>query len=323
VNGSARAGWLAVWLCLGAGRALALDPALPPGGNFDLSHWKLTLPDASASEIMPAQLTAGFTNGFFHTGADGAMVFWCPVTGGHTSGSSYPRSELRERINPTSDGTNWTGYGTHVLTAQCQVTQQPPTSKKVIIGQIHGYNVDPLIKLQSYNGRIEALVKTKPSGGTDVKYIFATVGLNTNISYQIKVTDGLLTLTVNGLVTNHNFFATDPGWTNQTFYFKAGDYCQEAGTNSADGASVMFYQLAVSHGAATNLPPVLTNCTIGTGSNFSFTVFGSGSGSYIIQASTDLTNWTSLATNLATNGVIQFGETNPPHPRRFYRARSS
>src|SRR6185369_6317433 len=59
-----------------------LDAAKPPGGNFDLSHWKLTLPDAVASEISAAQLTAGITNAFFFTDADGAMVFRCPVTGG-------------------------------------------------------------------------------------------------------------------------------------------------------------------------------------------------------------------------------------------------
>src|SRR5204863_6640658 len=31
--------------------ALALDPSLPPGGNFDLSKWKLTLPDTKPTEI--------------------------------------------------------------------------------------------------------------------------------------------------------------------------------------------------------------------------------------------------------------------------------
>jgi hypothetical protein len=304
--------------------ALALDPALPPGSNFDLSHWKITFPDASASEKSPAQLSAGFTNQYCYTGADGAMVFWCPVNGGTTSGSSYPRSELRELINPADDNVNWTGYGTHVLTAQCKVTQQPPTSKKVIIGQIHGFNVDPLIKLQSSNGKIEALVKTKPSGGTDVKYTFATVGLNSNINYQIKVTEGVLTLTVNGLATNHNFFATNSGWSNQVFYFKAGNYCQEAGTNSTDGSVVMFYSLNVTHGMLTNPPAVITNSAAGAAGGFSFTVIGTTGSSYSIQASTNLTNWSPLVTNTATNGFINFVDTNSPtQGRRFYRARSS
>src|SRR5262245_7261941 len=44
--------------------SLAQNPNLPPGGNFDLGKWKLTLPDATASEIGPVQLEGGFTNQF-------------------------------------------------------------------------------------------------------------------------------------------------------------------------------------------------------------------------------------------------------------------
>src|SRR5262245_24009957 len=69
-------------VCLSAASAAALDPGLAPGDNFDLSHWKLTLPDLAGTEIGAAQLDGGFTNSFFYTGSDGAMTFWCPVTGG-------------------------------------------------------------------------------------------------------------------------------------------------------------------------------------------------------------------------------------------------
>lgn len=244
-------------LCLPALSALALDPAKPPGGNFDLSRWKLTLPDAGASEFYPAHLTTGFTNFFFYTGADGAMVFGCPVTGGTTSGSSYPRSELRELLDPNDDNVNWTGYGTHILNAQCKVTQIP-SSQKVIIGQIHSFtgNAYPLIKLQFNNGTIEALVKQSPNSSTDTKLIFANVGLSNAITYQIKVVNGLLSIAVNGATQSVNVFQSDPDWTNQTFYFKAGNYCQDnSGTNS-EGAVVSFHQLSVSHGGApTNAPP--------------------------------------------------------------------
>ena len=42
--------------------ALALDPSLPPGGNFDLSKWKLTLPDANTTEITGVNLGKGFVD---------------------------------------------------------------------------------------------------------------------------------------------------------------------------------------------------------------------------------------------------------------------
>src|ERR1043166_2284918 len=142
---------------------LALNPSLPPSGNFDLSHWKLTLPVDSngtnigtAAEIQVAQMITGYTNAlYFYTASDGAMLFWCPVDGASTSGSDYPRSELREMLNPSSTSVNWFAYGTHILTAQCKLTQIP-SSKKVIIGQIHGFSTNiPLLKLQFNDGNIE------------------------------------------------------------------------------------------------------------------------------------------------------------------------
>src|SRR5262245_40756963 len=61
--------------------ALALDPSLPPGGNFDLSKWKLTLPDPKTTEVAGVDLGKGFVDPlYFFTGPDGGMTFWCPVT---------------------------------------------------------------------------------------------------------------------------------------------------------------------------------------------------------------------------------------------------
>jgi len=230
---------------------VGLDPRKAPGANFELTHWKLTLPDASASEISPAQLTAGSTNSYFATGADGAMTFSCPVTGGTTMGSSYPRSELRELVDPRNDNVNWTGYGTHVLNAQCRV-KEVPSSKKLIIGQIHAFsgNAYPLVKLQFNNGLMEALVKESPSSPADTTLTFANVGLSNLISYQLKMVDGLLSVTVNGTTQSVNVFQTDPAWTNQTFYFKAGNYCQDNSGATNEGAVVSFYQLNVEHGSA-------------------------------------------------------------------------
>jgi hypothetical protein len=49
-----------------------------------------------------------------------------------------------------------------------------------------------------------------------------------------------------------------------------------------------------------------------------------GAGSYAIQTSTNLTGWIPLVTNTASNGIINFTDTNPPAAgRRYYRARSS
>ncbi len=217
--------------------ALALDPAKPPGGNFNLTNFYLGLPvDSSggtsgdSASIPAAQLTGGYSNAlYFYTGpVDGAMVFWAPVTGATTPNSSYPRSELREQLTPPSNSTNWLPYGNHRLSAQCRVTQVPSTGK-VIIGQIHCYtgNARPLLKLQYNNGVIEALVKTNSNYDADFKFYFQNVGLSNLVSYEIHQENGWLTTTVNGLSQAINVFVTDPDWATNGLYFKAGSYCQD------------------------------------------------------------------------------------------------
>src|SRR5215211_5122437 len=101
----------------------ALDPSKAPAANFNLTNFYLGLPvdisggvTGDSASITAAQLTAGYSNAlYFYTGPDGAMTFWAPVTGATTSGSSYPRSELREQISPPSNSSNWFGFGTHTL----------------------------------------------------------------------------------------------------------------------------------------------------------------------------------------------------------------
>src|SRR5581483_1515537 len=252
-----RLGACAALLCAFPLAALALNPSLPPSGNFDLTHWKLTLPvdssggtSGTAVDIPTATLDNGFTattstgynaNYFYTSSADGAMVFFCPVNGATTSGSSFPRCELREVIDPNNDNTNWDpGVGTHLLDAQCKVTQQPSTGK-TIIGQIHGFsgNAYPLIKLQFNNGTVEALVKLDPSSDTDTHYTFANIGLNNLITYEIKAAGGTLTMTVNGGTQTADIHL----WNGQSCYFKAGNYCQD-NSGSGEAANVAFYAVS-------------------------------------------------------------------------------
>src|SRR5271154_3047125 len=121
----------------------ALNPSLPPSGNFDLSHWSLQLPTingvltgngGNVDTVSNSQLGVGFTNAYFHTGPDGAMTFWAPDDGSTPSGSSHPRSELREEIVPDNVNSNWTLYGTHIMTANCVVSNDPSDTMKVCIG---------------------------------------------------------------------------------------------------------------------------------------------------------------------------------------------
>jgi hypothetical protein len=126
---------------------------------------------------------------------------------------------------------------------------QLPSTRKTIIGQIHSFggNAYPLVKLQFNSGKVEALVKTSPNSPADTSLSFANIALSTLIDYQLKLVDGLLSMTVNGINQSVNVFQTDPAWTNQTFYFKAGNYCQDNSGTANEGAVVSFQRLSVEH----------------------------------------------------------------------------
>lgn len=285
-------------------QAKGLDPNKPPGGNFNLTNFYLGLPvdssggtSGTSASITAAQLTAGYSNAlYFYTGPDGAMTFWAFVTGATTSGSSYPRSELREQIVPGDNNMNWLPYGNHLLAAQCRVSQIPSTGK-VIIGQIHCKtgNARPLLKLQFNNGVVEALVKTNSNFDPDYKFYFQNVGLGNLVNYQIRMENGLLTTSVNGSNQAINVFLTDPGWATNGLYFKAGSYCQDNAGPTNEGARVAFYALARSHAPSiTNQP---TSRSIIAGSNTTFAVSGTGNGPLRYQWRFNDTNNLANATN--------------------------
>lgn len=152
----------------------------PPSENFDLSHWKITLPvdldgDDRADEIEENELNNAWSDqAYFYTdGATGGMVFRVFGETATTPNSSYARSELREMLRGgddsiatrNDDGTpnlnNWVfssappeaqaaaGGVDGTLRAQLavnQVTRLGDASRlgRVIIGQIHARDGEPI-----------------------------------------------------------------------------------------------------------------------------------------------------------------------------------
>ena len=298
------------------GSALALDPRLPPGKNFDLTHWKLTLPDVS--EIPAAQLSGGYSSPWFNTGSDGSMIFWCPVTGTNTTTSSFPRSELRELMDPKDSDVNWTGYGLHHLSGQCKVLQLPSTGK-VIIGQIHSKsgNAYPLVMLMYDNGNIRALVRQSPNTTVNVSYGVGRAALNDTIDYEIDLTDGLLSTSVNGATLSTNIFLSDPAWAAQTFYFKAGAYCQDNSGTDTEGARVAFSQVVRTHLSA----PVPIRLALAKGAMVVSWVATPGK-AYQVNAMNGLgqAQWQVLADNLVFSGSNgSFTNALGTNRQRFFR----
>jgi hypothetical protein len=274
--------------------------AAAPGSSFDLSHWKLTLPldDAGgitgeATEVKNPALQT-YSSEFFYTGTDGATVFWCPVIGATTSGATAPRTELREQMVAGSSSINWSALGTHILRGQCRVTQLPDTGA-VIIGQVHGYPSQRLIKLQQDATRVQVYIRTSLADGGDTKFTW-NIATNTLLNYEIKVVDGEAFITVNGVTNRHSFLGDDPAWATITYYFKAGAYLQDNAGPLTEGGRVSFYQLSVTHG--TNpppVPPVITmqpaSESVAAGTNVTLSVTADGTAPLAFQWRTNGVNW--------------------------------
>ena len=213
-----------------------LDPNLPPGGNFDLSYWKLTRPNQQERDA--DQLEAGYTvDGEFYTDMNtGAMVFWCPNDGA-TGGSTYPRNELREMMRrfdtsiPTQgiNKNNWVfssssmanqeaaGGVDGIMTATCAVDHVSLTSDefrkvgRTIVGQIHASDDEPCrIYYRKLPGHTKGSIyfAHEPTTGAEQWYDMIGsrddgapdpvdgVALGEKFSYEIKAIGNLLTVTI-------------------------------------------------------------------------------------------------------------------------------
>ncbi len=250
-----------------------LDPNLPPSGNFDLNHWKLTLPvsknfyfgsgGSSAAEILPdgdgasaIPINDGYADpAYFHTGSDGAMIFRTPLSGGATTtNTSYVRSELRELYNwqsgQSTSTANWHNEGRHILEGTCRVDKYYAADPQTVVGQIHAKNSNKaLVKLQ-WDGpakKVRAIINRDPVSGNPFSLKFEEVG-TARFSYRIMLEDNRITLTVGN--TTHSVTFGQGGmsasWDDYQYYFKAGNYAQ-ADKDSGGLFEVHFYSLSVSH----------------------------------------------------------------------------
>ena len=242
-------------LLLGEARA-DLYRSVPPGGNFALENWNITIPadadgghDGDALIIRPDLLSGpqGYQGRWFNSDErDGAMTFWAPLNGATIGGSSSPRAELREV--PLV----WNGAGTSILDAMVKVVQVP-SDGLVIVGQVHGHGSPPLIMIYYLydhargTGQVIAKLQATPVQGPPYsKHVLARdIGLGETFSYQLRVENNWAMAAVNKGTPAR--MAMSPAWDGEHFYFKAGAYLHMHGDSASEGARVKFYRLAASH----------------------------------------------------------------------------
>jgi Alginate lyase/RTX calcium-binding nonapeptide repeat (4 copies) len=240
---------------------MALYSSFSPSRNFNLSHWKITLPtdrngnfSGTASEMKNLN---GFVNlKYFYTGSDGAMVFKAPVQGATTSGSRYARSELREMSG--SERAAWTINQGGSMKATLEVDQAPilfnGAKGRVVVGQVHGQD-DELVRLYWEKNTLYFVNDIAGATGQETKFALTNkagsrpnVVLNERFSYSIDVTTDRVKVTVSA--DGQTYSATDhinQAWRSDAFYFKAGTYLGVNETQGTGYGQTSFYDLKVSH----------------------------------------------------------------------------
>ena len=162
------------------------------------------------------------------------VQFRAAVNGVTTSGSGYPRSELREMTG--SSPASWSSTsGTHTMTIRQQVQRLPGTKPRVVVGQIHDASDD----VQVFRVEGSSLYLTN---GDDAHYKLITGSLALNTTFEVKfvVGGGQIKAYYNGTLVNTLAKSFSGA------YFKAGAYTQANCTNSSPCSSGNYAQVVIS-----------------------------------------------------------------------------
>ena len=231
------------------------SPSTPvPAQVLNLTNWKVTLPIAKPSttvamEVLQPQLASYSISPYFMVNTAGnAVIFQANAGGATTSGSSYPRSELREMANNGTQLASWsTTLGTHSMVIKEAVSHLPIVKPQVVTAQIHDASGD-IIEIiadglrKNADGTFGICVcynGSEQSNCLDNNY---TMGTAYNL--QIVASGGHITIWYNG-VQKFDFTNNSSG-----DYFKAGSYTQ-SNTSKGDApdayGEVDIYDLQVTH----------------------------------------------------------------------------
>lgn len=217
---------------------------------IDFNDWNLTIPERVPAQVIETKVVkAGYRDRYFYRTASG-VVFWAPVTGTHTKGSDYPRSELRETFS-NGELRNWYYKdGTHKLSAALTV-KQVPSSGRIVIGQIHSKdNSKPFLKIlyKQVNGTGYVYIELRKKPGDSKSPTVMTykgMPLNYRFDYQVDVAkSGNLRVDIGGMVYRTKI---DSAWAKKRLYFKAGVYTLDNKGSSSEGGRVEFHDLSVTH----------------------------------------------------------------------------
>ena len=221
-----------------------------PSQVLNLTNWKETLPIGSSekpTEVkQPVLQTYKLDPWFVATDGGKAVRFRAPVNAVTTSGSNYPRSELREMTNNGKTNASLSStVGTHELFIDQAITQVPKYKKHVVAGQIHDAKDDILVI------RLEYPHLFVDVNGDTVKTLDPKYTLGKRFTIKLVVNGGKTSVYYNG--SNTPIYTLEKPYSGA--YFKAGAYTQSNCSKEKNPSfcaddnygEVLIYRLTTSH----------------------------------------------------------------------------
>lgn len=198
--------------------------SLLPSQILDLTNWKITMPFSVGAESsdpveikQPDLATYKIYPWFFVSASGDGIVFRAPVTGVTTSGSKYPRSELREMTERGMVQASWSSTeGKHVMSLDEAILALPKVKQQVVAGQIHDDTSDIIFIRLNYPKLLIAV------DGNPVYTLDHNYQLGRRFQVQFVVENGKTDVYYNN--SQHPVYTLDKQY--QHAYFKAGVYTQ-------------------------------------------------------------------------------------------------
>lgn len=218
-----------------------------PAQVLNLTNWKVTVPlggSEKPTEIKQPELATYKLDPWF-IAVSGGVRFRAPVNAVTTSGSNYPRSELREMTNNGEKNASWSSNsGTHTMFLEQAITAVPEKKKHVVAGQIHDADDDVIVV------RLEYPTLYVNVDGKNLHTLDSDYTLGERFKVKFVVSDNQTKIYYND--------SSDPVYTlSKSYsgaYFKAGAYTQSncskeesSSCNSNNYGEVIVYQVTVTH----------------------------------------------------------------------------
>jgi|GEM_PF-755465 len=208
----------------------------------NLDEWKITLPvddenedcsgvtystckELDAKEISARDLLGYEFTPYFQV-VSGEVFFRAHAAGATTSGSDYPRSELRQLIN--GDSSTWSFDSNQSLTTDLRVTHVPVEKPEVSMVQIHGAGSYEPLRVQ-YHADVGVYIVWNEDENTSDEALGYSLGqrLRVTVNAGPQVSGGNVYVNIENLDTGGSFNHT---WTSgvDDGYFKVGCYTQSS-----------------------------------------------------------------------------------------------